>query len=204
MPRIGVDASSGLSVGLSRWQCLLRALVENGKGFMKRYCILGLFAAAALVGCGTSKSGSSTDGSLTMDGPPPATVDTHDHASEGPHHGSLVELGKEEYHAEVVHTQDSVTVYILDKQAKNAVPIDATEVMINIVHDGKPEQFKLAAAPEASDGAGKSSKFILTDAELASHIDDSAAAPKLSLSIAGKSYRGDIKHSHDHSHDHPH
>ncbi len=72
-----------------------------------------------------------------MDGPPPATVDAHDHSSEGPHHGTLVELGKEEYHAEVVHAGDVVTVYILDARAEKAVPIEATEVTINVLHDGK-------------------------------------------------------------------
>ncbi len=47
--------------------------------------------------------------------------------------------------------------------------------------------------------------FTITDAELAAHIDDSAAAPKLSLTIGGKPYRGEIKHDHEgHAHDHAH
>ena len=74
--------------------------------------------------------------------------------------------------------------------------------MINVVHDGKPEQFKLAAAPEESDPSGKSSRFVANDPELASHLDDEAAAPKLSITINGKSYRGTITHEHDHDHAH--
>lgn len=125
--------------------------------------------------------------------------DDHAHASEGPHYGTLVELGKEEFHAEVVHDAKSVTVYILDSSAKNAVPVDATEVTINILHEGKPEQFKLAASPEAGEPAGKSSKFTLADDELAGHVDEEAASPKLSVTINGTSYRGEIKHDHDHA-----
>ncbi len=44
-----------------------------------------------------------------------------------------------------------MTIYILDSAAKTAVPIDAQELVINLVHDGKPEQFKLAASPDAGD-----------------------------------------------------
>lgn len=52
-------------------------------------------------------------------------------------HGDLVELGNEEFHAEVVHGEaGSVTVYILDSAAKVTVPIDATELTINVSHDG--------------------------------------------------------------------
>ena len=112
-----------------------------------------------------------------MDDPPPATVDVHAHPSVGPHHGSLVELGNEEFHAEVVHDDKSVTVYVLDASASKAVPIDAQDLTINLIHDGKPEQFKLAASPDAGDPSGKSSRFTLADADLVSHIDDASAAP---------------------------
>ena len=39
--------------------------------------------------------------------PEDVTMDEHehDHPSEGPHHGSLIELGKEAYHAELVHDE---------------------------------------------------------------------------------------------------
>lgn len=169
---------------------------------MRLFLLLSTLAIAAACGCDSNNAGNDS-GTVTMDGPPPATVDTHEHPSEGPHHGTLVELGKEEYHAEVVHTKDSVTVYILDSGAKSAVSIDAAEVTINIVHDGRPTQFKLAANPDTGDSEGKSSRFSTVDAELVTHIDDSAAAPKLSLTINGKAYRGEIKHDHD-GHGHAH
>lgn len=134
----------------------------------------------------------------------PPAADVHAHPSEGPHHGALVELGNEEYHAEVVHGANSVTVYVLDSSAKVAVPIEATEVTINILHDGAPEQFSLTASPLQGEAAGMSSRFVLADAELAAHLGEEAAAPKLSLTIAGSPYRGDIHIMEEHDHDHDH
>lgn len=128
-----------------------------------------------------------------------ATAEKHDHSHEGPHHGSLIELGKEEYHAEFVHDANSVTIYVLDNTAKSAVPIDASEVLINLVHDGKPEQFALVAAPETNDPNGKSSRFASSDAALVRHIDNDSVRSKLSLTINGKPYQGTIAHSHEHS-----
>lgn len=164
----------------------------------------GMLAIASAVGCNKGDSpaqlSNEPEASISMDMPPPATVEIHEHPSEGPHHGSLIELGKEEFHAELVHDDKSVTIYVLDNAAKNSVPVDSSEVVINVLHDGKPEQFKLAAAPEESDPSGKSSRFVANDPELASHLDDEAAAPKLSITINGKSYRGTITHDHDHAH----
>lgn len=147
------------------------------------------------------------DASTTVEtAPPPATVDGQDdhaghaHPSEGPHQGSLIELGNEEYHAELVHDEatGSVTIYVLNAAATSQVPIDATEIMINLKHDGKPKQFKLAAAADAGDPQGKSSRFVSTDVELGKHLDEEAADPKLVLTINGKSFRGAITHDHDH------
>ena len=113
--------------------------------YLSTLCVPALLV---LAGCGSEPA--ATD-SGTVDTPPPATVDTHAHPSEGPHHGDLVELGNEEYHAEVVHDEGSVTIYILDGHVENAVPIDAAEITINLKHDGQPEQFTLAASPDAGD-----------------------------------------------------
>ena len=155
---------------------------------------------------GADASNSAATETVTMDAPPPMTVDVHAHPSEGPHHGTLVELGNEEFHAEVVHDDKSVTIYVLDAAATKAVPIDAMEVTINLMHDGTPEQFKLAVSPDVGDPSGKSSRFMLANAELVGHIDNEASAPTLVLTINNTPYRGEIKHDHgghDHSgHDH--
>jgi hypothetical protein len=101
---------------------------------------LGLCAA----GCSPAAPPSPVSGG-TVTSPPPGTVapahDDHGHASEGPHHGALVELGNEEYHAEVVHddTTGSVTVYLLDSSAKKSATTTATEAVINLKHGDSPE-----------------------------------------------------------------
>ena len=136
--------------------------------------------------------------------------DDHGHPSEGPHHGVLVELGSEEYHAEVVHDDASgaVTVYLLDSTAKKPVTSDAPEITINLKHGDKPEQFKLSAQPQDGDAAGQSSRFAITDKELAEHLHEAATEPRLSLTIGGQPYSGAIPHEahgdHDHDHDHDH
>lgn len=129
----------------------------------------------------------------------------HDHPSEGPHHGSLIELGKEAYHAELVHDEKSgaVTIYILDGGVKKSVPIKAESVQINAKHDGKGHQFTLAAAPEANDPKGQSSRFSTQDKAVGELLEDHDTEARLVLEIDGKSYTGKIP-AHDHDHDHAH
>jgi len=126
--------------------------------------------------------------------------DEHAHASTGPHGGPIIELGKEDYHAELVHDEGAgtVTVYLLDHEAKGAVAIDAKEVRINLKHDGKGEQFKLAASPQEGDEADKSSRFVSEDKHLGEDLDHEAAEARLVVEIDGKSYTGKIAHQHDH------
>ena len=127
------------------------------------------------------------------------------HPTEGPHHGILVELGDDEYHGEVAHDDKTatVTVYILDGAAKKQVPIDAKEVVINLKHDGKPEQFKLPALPDKDDPQGKSSRFQLKDKELVEAHDAEGADAKLTVRISGKSFTGNIAPAGKAGHKHP-
>lgn len=153
-------------------------------------CLLSFLA----MGCNNASAPNATP---TSNGSSPAAA-VHDHPSEGPHHGDLVELGNEEYHAEIVHgAGGEVTVYILDGKAATAVPIDAAEVTINLTHDGKAEQFKLAASPDASDPSGKSSRFTLKDEELAGDLDQKATKARIAVQIDGKSFSGGIEHHHE-------
>lgn len=152
-------------------------------------------------------SGTGASSGVTDASPGSGPHDEHAHPSEGPHHGDLVELGNEDFHAEVVHRDDGgVSVYILDSAAKSSVPVDAAEVTINITHDGNAEQFKLPAARDAADPEGKSSHFSLQDKELASDLDNHDATAKLVVMINGKSYSGRITHRHgaEHTHDDGH
>jgi hypothetical protein len=129
---------------------------------------------------------------------PPAAA--HAHATTGPHKGDLIELGNDEYHLEMVHDDKVITMYVLDGEAKNLVPVDATDISINVMHFNKPEQFKLLPKKTEGEPAGKNSTFMITDGHLIKHLGH--GTPKVALTISGKAYRGTIKHSHDHDHDH--
>jgi len=161
--------------------------------------------ALGLSGCGGESSDKAASSGGTETSAPPATVEAgHDHPSEGPHHGSLIELGNEEYHAELVHDEQAgtVTIYILDSAAKTSVPIEAADVSINLKHEGRGEQFKLAASADPSDGTGKSSRFVSSEAELAEDLDREGAEAELVVTINGKPYRGALEHEHGHEEGH--
>lgn len=154
---------------------------------------------ALLAGCGEIREGG-LPASAPAETAPSATADVHNHPSEGPHHGGLIELGNEEYHAELVHDEaaGTVTIYLLDSAAKAAVPINAKELQINLSHDGKAEQFNLAASPDSSDPAGKASRYVSSDAKLAELLDLEGVEAQLVVSIGEKQYRGAIEHDHEH------
>ena len=136
---------------------------------------------------------------IVLEGGPPMTVPMDlppGHPESGLHQGELIELGNEDYHAELLHEGDRVTVHVLDGTATRTVPIEAGEVYLNVVHPGGPVQFKLAAEPEADDPIGRSSRFVLTSDTLTSHLDAEGSTAKLVLTIAGVSYRGAVSHDH--------
>ncbi|HEV7283144.1 MAG TPA: hypothetical protein VGN57_23260 [Pirellulaceae bacterium] len=167
----------------------------------------GLALGAALLfpfGC------TKTNETVVVDGAPPTLPGgehghAHGHAAHGPHGGEIVELGSEAHHAEIVHdeTAKSVTIHILDASAKAAVPIEATDVTINLTHEGEPMQFKVPASPEADDPAPLTSRFVSTDAALSEELHHAHDDAALVVLISGKQYRGKLVHDHDHEgHDH--
>ena len=121
----------------------------------------------------------------------------HDHGHEaGPHGGSIVELGDEEYHAEVVVDGKShaMTVYVLGKDAKTATPVAAAEVTVVVGE----KQLVLKAVPQDGESAGKSSKFELVDADSVDAIaKDGFLHANLRAEIDGKQYHGEIDYHFD-------
>jgi hypothetical protein len=129
----------------------------------------------------------------------------HAHASLGPHGGTIIEMGTESYHAELVHDEatDAVTVYILDGSVKKAAPIGAVELTVNLKHGDAGEQLKLAASPDTGDPEGKSSRFVSDGPELGQELHEHHDSAVLVVKIDGKQYRGEIAHDHEHdTHDH--
>lgn len=127
----------------------------------------------------------------------------HVHPTEGPHHGGLIELGKEDYHAELVHDDDTdtVTIHILDSSATKAVPISAKQLILNLRVNGKPRQFALPAQPQTGEAVGSTSVFAATDKELCTLLDSHGVFGRLNVDIGGKTYVGRVGgHSHAHKH----
>lgn len=123
------------------------------------------------------------------------------HPVTGPHGGELIELGSDEFHAELVHDEQggTVAIHLLDARAEKAVPIDAAEVTINLRYAGHAAQHALAAAPDADDPPGKASRFVSREAQLDAGLEQAGAELQVVVMIDGRQYRGRIAHVH---HDH--
>jgi hypothetical protein len=123
----------------------------------------------------------------------------HEH-EQGPHGGHLVELGEEEYHAEVVFDSkgSKITVYLLDSTAKKAAPIDAKEIKLDLAIGGQPKSFAAKAVADAGDPPSKSSRFEVADnSEIKANIkDEEDLKGSLTATIGAKTYSGKIVHEH--------
>ncbi len=159
--------------------------------------LIGALAVAVTVGCGGDQDKKAAD----KDG---VAAEHAEHPHEGPHGGLLVEIGKEEYHVEVCHSDKThaVTVYVLDSTAKKAVPIAEKQITINLLADGKPAQFDLPAKPMDREPAGQSSRFELVDETLTENHDAEGVKARVRLSIGGTEYTGAIEHHEDGEHKH--
>ena len=163
---------------------------------------LAVLLVVGLVGCnGSPTAPGGADDHQHSEGDGHDHGDEHAHPTEGPHHGVLIELGNEEYHAELVHDDQagSVTIYVLDDHAKEPVTISASEVTINLTHDGKGSQYKL---PAVETSEGKASQFASSDPALAEGLDAEGAKAQLVITINDKQYRGSVAHDHDQDHGH--
>ena len=162
--------------------------------------------AAAFAGCAPEADDlpAMTDAPPVLD--PHAGHDHGAHPTEGPHGGGLIELGDEEYHGELIHDEaaGTITVYLLNDHADEAVPIEATEVSIFVKLDGAPETYVLTAVPQGDDPAGQSSRFVSGDTEfdrqLGERLNAEGVEARLMVRIADRSYSGDIAHE-DGGHD---
>ncbi|WP_390176014.1 hypothetical protein [Rhodopirellula europaea] len=165
---------------------------------MKFAWSLTALACLFSVGCGAKPaedSGADPD-TVVMEGAPPHS---HAHPEHGPNGGELIELGKEAFHLEMLHDDQSVTLNVLDGAASETVAIDAAELSVSLKHDDEVRTFAL---PASNPTDGKASSFTIFDAEMAGWMKEGAEGA-VTLQIDGKSYTGKISHDHDHEgHDH--
>ena len=159
---------------------------------------MGLIAGA--VGCG----GNSSDYKKTVDlKKAPAVHAEHDHGAPGPHGGSLVELGDEQFHAEVVldHDTHTLRVFLLGPDAKTAATTGAKE--LTLTPEGKTA-LTLKAAPQEGDAEGNASQFELVD-EAAVHefLDAKMIHAELAVTIGETPFSGHVDyHLDDIHHEH--
>jgi hypothetical protein len=133
-----------------------------------------------------------------MDEMPPVLDDVHAHPTHGPHGGDLVELGKEEFHAEIVHDAGGTVMYVLDASATKPVSIRTEQVVISLKHQGEVASFDVAGDPDADDPPGQTSRFTSADQRLAQWLD-AGAEGAIVIQIEGKSYTGKVVHDHGHA-----
>lgn len=164
---------------------------------------LALAAMVGLAGCGGASTPTTNN----------ASEEEHAHPEEGPHHGHLIELGDEEYHAELTHDDatGAITVYLLDKNAESPVAIDAAQIMLNLAAETGPMQVALTADPQDAYTEGQASRFSAADATALEALESEETKGRLNVTISGKSYAGAVDHAvhgdhehGDHEHEHEH
>ena len=128
------------------------------------------------------------------------------HHEHGPNGGHVLELGHEEYHAEVAMDQSrKLTVYLLDEHVKAAKPVENGTLQIVTKVDGKDVTLDLVAAPLDSEKDGKSSRFELAaDKVPGAVMDIEGLTGNLTLKVGDKSLTTSLTEEHDHGHDHDH
>jgi hypothetical protein len=155
---------------------------------------LWIFTIAALIalpGCGDPESKEDEDNNEDQ-----TAEDDHDHPTHGPHDGDLIELGDEEYHAEIVRSDTAVTVYLLDGAAKMGPTIEGESINLNLSHHGDAKQYALAGVADV-DAPGKFAEFTSSDEEMLAIVkEDNHLDISVSIEINGTNFRGTLAHSH--------
>lgn len=127
----------------------------------------------------------------------------HEH---GPHGGHLIELGAEEFHAELVFDSNTrlTTIYLLGSDAHSPHAVDAAEVVLHLRVDGAEVELAAPAAPQEGDPEGNSSRFQLPAEQLPEAIrDEEGFHGHIRVVVDGRDLEGEITHDHDHGeHDH--
>ena len=185
---------------------------KHGQSAWCVYCAWAtlLTGALFLAGCGGNKDGEyrelTTDDLKKEEEKIKEAEHDHDH-DHGPNGGHLIELGEEEYHAEVAFDTSSrkLTVYILGADAKSPLPIASDGVVFEL-EEGKDElELAITAAPLEGEPEGKSSRFEVAGDTVPEHIkSEENLEGHLHITIEGKEFEGELHHEEDHDHNDEH
>ena len=122
---------------------------------------------------------------------------------KGPNGGHIVELGEEEFHAEVAMDKDrKLTVYLLDEAVKAAKPVENGTLQIVTKIDAKDVTLDLVAAPLEGEADGKCSRFELAaDKVPGAVMDIEGLTGDLTLKFGDKTLKTSLTEEHDHDHE---
>lgn len=166
--------------------------MKSGNPWKYAFVVL---AALVLVGCtgGEDEAREFSEGDIKP-------ADEHHHG-EGDHGGEIVEIGEEEFHAEVVFDEDNdkFVVYFLDGSMEKAVPVEAAELTVEVTVDGETTSHTLAAAPLEGEEEGTASRFELTDAGefIETFHDNEGAKGTFKVTLGGKEFPVEFEHHHE-------
>jgi len=175
------------------------------KNFTFLSCLVAATFCIAFVGC-TPKAPTEKNSADT-------NKEEHDHAAhnhptEGPHGGHLIELGNEEYHAELLHNEETktITIHLLDGAGKKSVVVPVEKIALQLFQDGKLQKYELKAVHQPKDDAKNASQFEVVNAKLCDTLcHGTKVKGRLQVTIKNKSYVGTIEHTaHSHNEEHQH
>jgi YHS domain-containing protein len=131
------------------------------------YLTLGVAALALAIVAGCTNTPDNTPKAVQNPSPknePAPAGDQHPH-KPGTHGGSIVEIGRDNYHAEVVVEKAGVIrVYVLGKDEAKVEEVESQTLTAYAKPEGGTEalEFALGAVPRPDDTKGKTSQFIGT------------------------------------------
>ena len=133
----------------------------------------------------------------------------HGHG-EGPHGGHLVEIGDEQYHAEVAFDPETrkVTIWLTGPDASTPAAASVTDALLELEVDGVEHAVALVAVPAEGEAEGKVSQLEGDGTSLPEAIkSEENFDGHLHLTIDGTEFvghihHGDDGHDHDYVHDH--
>ncbi len=169
--------------------------------FFSRFVLaLGVAASLGLAGCAPSEPAGKpfTDKDDVNNTTPEAP-----HPEHGPNGGHIVELGKEEFHAEVAIDKDrKLIVWLLDESMKAAKPVENGTVQIMTKVDAKDVTLDLVAAPLEGEKDGKCSRFELAADKLPGAVMDiEGLTGELMLKVGDTKLQNSLTGGHDHGHE---
>lgn len=166
----------------------------------RRWLAFGMLLAVSAWGCPQQQDYKGFGpGDEVVNTDPPDHGHAHVH---GPHDGHIVELGHEEYHAEVVFDAAArkLTVYLLGADVKTPQLLAEPSLSVHLEGGPAPVSLTLNAEPLEGEADGQSSRFSLSEGVPETIKDIEDVHGEVVVTIADKQYKGEIGHDHAHAH----